>query len=120
MLPTVSASRASRLAILVVVAMFVGWLGFGASAEAQVFKPRGKQAAAGKAGPGAAAARKATPTPIATPSKKPTRTMGPTPRRVNAPPAKKSRATSKGRAQPAEDEVRIDDDDDDVKIVDDE
>jgi hypothetical protein len=112
-------SRGSRLPVLLAAATLIGWLVLGSAAHAQVFKPRGKTAAAGKAAPATtAAARKAALAPAATPSKKPTRAMGPNARKVvGTPPAKKPRHAGK-RAGRGED-VKIEDDDDDVKITDD-
>ena len=111
-----SSSRGFRLPLLA-LATLIAWLVLGApAAEAQVFKPRGKMAA-GKASANAAAARKAA-APAATPSKKPTRTMGPTSRKGNAAPVKKSKRSGKARAG-HDDDVKIEDDEDDVKITDD-
>jgi hypothetical protein len=108
-------ARGSRLPLLMALATLIGWLVLTTpDAEAQVFKPRGKTAATGKA---AAAARKAA-APAATPSKKPAR-AGTTPRRAgNATPAKKAKTAGKARADD-DDDVKIEDDDDDVKITDD-
>jgi hypothetical protein len=92
-----------RLTFAILVTL-VAWLALGAApAEAQVFRPRGKAAAIAKA-----------------PAKKnATRAPGPTAHRV-APtkPAKKSRAAGKARHD-ADDVVVHDEDDDDVKITDD-
>jgi hypothetical protein len=108
-----TASRGSRLPVLLAAATLIGWLMLGPAAHAQVFKPRGKAAATGKV-----AARKAT-APAATPAKKPTRATGPTTRKVvGTPPAKKPRRAGKARAG-RDDDVKIEDDDDDVKITDD-
>ena len=114
-----SGPRGFRLPLLVALATLIGWLVLGApAAHAQVFKPRGKTAA-GKATPASAAAARKAAAPAATPSKKPTRTMGATPRRVgNTPPVKKSKRAGKARPD-RDDDVRIEDDEDDVKIIDD-
>jgi hypothetical protein len=113
-----SASCRFRLPVLVGAATLIGWMLLGSPADAQVFKPRGKATAAGKAAPTtAAAARKAAPAPAATPSKKPTRATGATRRVVNTAPGKKPRNAGKGRGK-HDDDVRIEDDDD-VKITDD-
>jgi hypothetical protein len=112
-----SASCRFRLPVLVGAATLIGWMMLGSPADAQVFKPRGKATAAGKAATTAAAARKAAPPPAATPSKKPTRATGATTRRVvKTAPGKKPR-NGKARGK-HDDDVRIDDDDD-VTITDD-
>ena len=119
--------RGSRLPLslplLVALATLIGWLVLVApEAEAQVFKPRGKAAATGKASAAsAAAARKAAApaAPAATTAKKPARAAATTPRRAgNATPAKKGKSAGKARAED-EDDVKIEDDEDDVKITDD-
>jgi hypothetical protein len=100
-----TAPRGFRL--LVAAATLISGLMLASAADAQVFKPRSKTGALGKAAPNAAAARKASP-PAATASKKPART-GPT-----------RKATTKKRHKTrGDDDVKIQDDDDDVKITDD-
>lgn len=112
-----SASRGFRLPLLVALATLIGWLVLATpTAEAQVFKPRGKTAA-GKTTPASAAAARKAAAPAATPSKKPTRALG-TSRRVGSTPAKKSKRAGKARTG-RDDDVRIEDEDDDVKITDD-
>ena len=81
-------------------------------ADAQVFRPRGGKSAAGRTAPAPAAAKK-TPAASATPSRKPTRAPGTTPRRITSP--KKAKAKAHGG-----DDVKIQDDEEDVKITDDE
>jgi hypothetical protein len=113
-----TASRGFRLPVVVAAATLIGWMVFGSAAHAQVFKPRGGKSATAAKSASAAAARKAAPAPAATTSKKPTRAIGPTPRKVGTTPAKKPRHAGKARAG-RDDDVKIDDDDDDVKITDD-
>jgi predicted flap endonuclease-1-like 5' DNA nuclease len=100
------APRAFRL--LVAAATVIGALMLASPADAQVFKPRNKTAAVGKAAPNAAAARKASP-PAATASKKTARTE----------PARKAKTKKRHSKARGDDDVKIQDDDDDVKITDD-
>jgi hypothetical protein len=112
-----SSPRTFRLP-LVVLAALIGWLVIAPAAEAQVFKPRGRTAATGKAG---SAARKAAPA-AATPAKKPARATATAPRRATiAPKGKNAGKNAKARAGQADqdDDVKIEDEDDDVKITDD-
>ena len=100
-----TAPRALRL--LVAAATLIAGLLFASAADAQVFKPRNKTAAIGKAAPNAAATRKASP-PAATASKKTARSE----------PARKAKTKKRHKAR-GDDDVKIQDDDDDVKITDD-
>lgn len=99
-----TAPRGIRL--LVAAATLIGGLLFASAADAQVFKPRSKNAAVGKSG--AAAARKASP-PAATASKRPARTE----------PTRKAKTKKRHSKARGDDDVKIQDDDDDVKITDD-
>ena len=108
------APRWFRLLPLALVAVLAALAVGESGAHAQVFKPRGK-ATAGRTTAAPAAARKPA-AASATPSKKPTRATGATPRKVSPAPPKKGR--TKARAK--DDDVKIEDDDDDVKITDDE
>ena len=101
-----TAPRGFRL--LVAAATLIGPLMLTSAAEAQVFKPRNKTSAVGKAAPNTAAARKASP-PTATDSKKPAR----------AEPTRKAKTKKRHSKARGDDDVKIQDDDDDVKITDD-
>ena len=105
--------RPARWFRLLMLVAIVGLFAIGGEAGAQVFKPRGAKTASRAAPP--PAPRKAAPVAAqaATTSKKPTRTAGPTARTV-------SKGGKKGKAGKSrgDDDVKIQDDDDDVKITD--
>lgn len=97
------------LRLLVAAATLISGLLLTFAADAQVFKPRNKTAAVGKAAPNTAAARKASPAPAANTSKKPARTE----------PTRKAKTKKRHSKARGDDDVKIQDDDDDVKITDD-